>query len=613
MCSDILAHRSNQKLFGVNDLNTCYAEQISLFQLMECYLARIRKIEIKNFRAIRELTWIPSPGINCLIGPGDIGKTTILEAIDLCLGARRSIAVNDTDFHLIDIGSPISITLTLGDLEDCFKNIENYGLYMQSFDPSSGEVIEEPRKGSETVINLNLTIGDDLEPEWALISERSIAQGVSRNIAWKDRALIAPMRLGNYENSNFSWSKGSVLNKISDQKIEAGDLLAQVARGARDSFGVYTEGQLSTSLNIVLRAAKELGVEIGGSAKAMLDVRSVSFSNGAISLHSEQGVPLRNLGTGSSRLLIAGLNQKSANASQMVLIDEVEHGLEPHRLTRLLNAIGAKNKDPGSQVFLTTHSPVALRELRGDQLYVVRRNQEKHLLTPVGLSDEMQGAIRSNPESFLASTVIVCEGASEVGFIRGMDECRSSNGELSLSARGVAYVDAKGGSPEDCLRKGMVYQDLGYKVIAFLDADISISDEALEAFTNTGGVLVTWSNGRCIEDELFTSLPVGAIDRLISYAIEFLDRNTIDNHIRYISKNEISLSDVEKYRVDNGFYSDELRALLAKAANKRGNQGWFKSISSMETIASNVVFPFMSEAHPDLVDVTNKLFTEAHG
>ncbi|WP_424178270.1 AAA family ATPase [Yoonia sp. TsM2_T14_4] len=48
----------------------------------------IRKIDIQNFRSIKSLSWCPSEGFNCLIGPGDAGKTTILDAIDLCLGAR---------------------------------------------------------------------------------------------------------------------------------------------------------------------------------------------------------------------------------------------------------------------------------------------------------------------------------------------------------------------------------------------------------------------------------------------------------------------------------------------------------------------------------------------
>ncbi|MFT7684292.1 MAG: putative ATP-dependent endonuclease of OLD family [Moritella dasanensis] len=45
----------------------------------------IRQILIRNFRGIESLNWTPHPGLNCLIGPGDSGKSTILDAIDLCV------------------------------------------------------------------------------------------------------------------------------------------------------------------------------------------------------------------------------------------------------------------------------------------------------------------------------------------------------------------------------------------------------------------------------------------------------------------------------------------------------------------------------------------------
>lgn len=65
-------------------------------------MARIRRLEIRNFRSIQVLDWHPSPGINCLVGPGDSGKSSILDAIDLCLGTRRSVTFGDTDFFQLD-------------------------------------------------------------------------------------------------------------------------------------------------------------------------------------------------------------------------------------------------------------------------------------------------------------------------------------------------------------------------------------------------------------------------------------------------------------------------------------------------------------------------------
>ncbi|MGH9542808.1 MAG: AAA family ATPase [Terriglobales bacterium] len=58
----------------------------------------IRQITIHNFRSIRQLTWQPAPGLNCLVGHGDSGKSTVLDAIELVLSpARRQIGLTDAD------------------------------------------------------------------------------------------------------------------------------------------------------------------------------------------------------------------------------------------------------------------------------------------------------------------------------------------------------------------------------------------------------------------------------------------------------------------------------------------------------------------------------------
>ena len=60
------------------------------------------------------------------------------------------------------------------------------------------------------------------------------------------------------------------------------------------------------------------------------------------SIKEYRNVPLKNLGTGSSRLLVTGL-QNHTGISSVTLIDEVEHGLEPYRILRLLDELGAKS------------------------------------------------------------------------------------------------------------------------------------------------------------------------------------------------------------------------------------------------------------------------------
>src|SRR3981081_2692160 len=130
----------------------------------------IRVLEIENFRAIRKLRWLPGPGVNCLIGPGDSGKSTVLDAIDLCLGARRSLSFTDADFHGIDFDQPIRISVTLGALDDPLKNIDAYGDFLVGFNAGTGFLEPEPGAGVETALTLQLTVQSALEPEWSLMA-----------------------------------------------------------------------------------------------------------------------------------------------------------------------------------------------------------------------------------------------------------------------------------------------------------------------------------------------------------------------------------------------------------------------------------------------------------
>src|SRR6266481_3574420 len=178
-------------------------------------MSRIRKIHIRRFRGIREFIWVPTPGINCLVGPGDSGKSSVLDAIDLCLGARRTAQFTDADFHTLDVAKPIHISLTIGELDDALKTMDGYGMFLRGFRAATGEVEDEPERDAETVLTLTLTVAADLEPTWTLESDRAAAQNLSRNLNWADRARIAPTRIGATGDYNLGWRRGSVLNRLS--------------------------------------------------------------------------------------------------------------------------------------------------------------------------------------------------------------------------------------------------------------------------------------------------------------------------------------------------------------------------------------------------------------
>ena len=568
-------------------------------------MARIRRIEILNFRGIQNLHWSPSPGINCLIGPGDSGKSTVLDAIDLCLGARRNLQFYDTDFFGLDITRPISITLTLGDLDDSMKTLDGYGAFLHGYNATTGLIEEEPGFGAEVVLRLNLTVGSDLEPSWSLVSARAAQQNQTKALSWKDRVALAPTRIGAMSEYNLGWQRGSVLNRLSEERADASAVLVMAARAARDTFGDQAEKQLAGALGIVSTTAQELGISIGTKAKALLDSHSISLASGTVSLHSEDGIPLRGLGVGSTRLLIAGLQRKAANQSTIVLSDELEYGLEPHRIIRFLTSLGSKDAQP-LQAFLTTHSPVALRELSGSQLFVLRPVNGNHQVVCVGADDEFQSTIRLYPDAFLATSVIVCEGASEVGFLRGLDLFRISQGSTSLSALGVALVDAGGGTPDRCYQRASIFQTLGYRTMVLRDDDVKPTDEIEKTFVARGGYTIAWRAGRTLEDEIFNSLTPNACLQLIHYAYELHDA-MVEEHVRSASNNSITLQSFWAEFDHTKALTEYSRSLLGRASRVR-KAGWFKSITWMEEASRNIIGPDLHQCDQEFCRLVNYLF-----
>lgn len=550
-------------------------------------MARIRQIEVANFRCLQRLKWTPSPGINCLIGPGDSGKSTMLDAIDYCLGARRALQFTDADFYRLDVSKPIVITITVGELDDTLKSMEAYGNYLRSFNAATGTVEDEPEAQAETVLSVRLTVKSDLDPVWTLASDRAEAAGQSRFLTWSDRTRIAPTRVGALADHNLAWRRGSVLNRLSDERPEMAAALADAARNARATFGDLADAQLGGTLRIVETTASELGIQLGSSLKAMLDAHSVSFSGGTIALHGSDGVPLRALGVGSVRLLLAGLQRKASEQSSVVLIDELEHGLEPHRILRLLGSIGAQEARPPLQGFITTHSPVAIRELHGDQLYVVRKADSEHNATIVGTNDAIQGTIRLYPEAFLAPSVIVCEGASEVGLLRGLDLFWADQDDATLTAAGVAWVDAKG--VDQIYARANTFQSLGYRVAVLRDDDAQPNADNERAFLAAGGAVFKWRSGCALEDELFFCLSDQTVRQLLDRAVALLDQDLVDEHIRSASNGQLTYA-----ACLTALNVDARRVLGAAARSKRG--AWFKSITKMEDVTRDIVFPNLATA-----------------
>ena len=249
-----------------------------------------------------------------------------------------------------------------------------------------------------------------------------------------------------------------------------------------------------------------------------------------------------------------------------MLVDELEHGLEPHRIIRLLGSLGAKEKEPPLQVFATTHAPTVLRELAGEQLVVLREKGDNHDALSLSSHGDIQGTIRSQPEAFLAPSVIVCEGANEVGFIRGLDQFRVANNKPSIAACVVALVDAGGVSK--IYSRALPLLKADYRVSILRDDDKQPDGVEETTFEKQGGAIFKWRDGMSIEGELFACVSEKAVTEMLSYAIELHGSDLVNEHISSVSMNSTSLEDLQTAAMLDG-YETAHRSILARASGTK--------------------------------------------
>lgn len=549
----------------------------------------IRQLRIERFRGIRSLEWTPGPGINGIIGPGDSGKSTILDAIDLLLSARRTVGFTDADFHDLATADGILIEATLGDLPPQLLDMDRYGLFHRGWDADFG-VSDEPEGGGEIAVTVRLTVGPDLDPAWVLWSERAEAEDCLRDLPYAERARLAPTRLGAFATHHLSWGARSVLNRISNVRPAAGAALADAARQARAAFGNAAAPEVADTIALVRDVAVRVGVHDAEGAEALLDAHGVSFGAGSIALHDGRGVPLKSLGQGSARLLVAGLQALAGNESPFTLVDELEHGLEPFRIMRLLHELGAKDATPPRQVFLTTHSPVVVRELSAQQLWHASRDRDDgaFAMRRLGGDDAGQGALRACAEAFLAPSVLVCEGATEIGLIRGLDLFWSAVGERPMGSCGVALADGAG---SNMLQRALAFARSGYRTALLHDSDKELDAAELARLAAAGVVRFHWDEPNTTEMQLFSSIHDDGVLPLLAIAREWNGEQSVDDQIRARKPG---------LETDDGMFgfTEHDRDALG-AVSTKGK--WFKTVSYAELVGRDVVGPHLASSSGALV------------
>lgn len=560
--------------------------------------AIIRRLMIHRFRGIESLDWRPDPGLNVILGGGDAGKSTILDAIALLLNPTNATLLSDADYYQGDrskkflIGAVMSLPASSG-VHDQPALVAPWGWNGKDAvapDLSDGA----PPSDHEAVYKFCVTGSSDLDLTYDIRRPPSDeTERFSQNL----RRQIGLVRLGGDDRNDrdLRMVQGSALDRLlSDPALRS--------RFSAKLSGENFKGDLQSESQTALDALDEQfraqalphDLDLGLSAQQGLSIGALV---GLTAVKGEARLPLVSWGSGTRRLAALAIAQACRTGCPITLIDEAERGLEPYRQRKLVADL-LKGR---SQVFMTTHSAAALAAAQGGKLWHLARGQA------IGALDTPKVALhqKEDPETFLAKLAIVGEGPTEIGFLRHILERRLSG---DLLDRGIKFCNGTGNAFARELLQEMA--GAGFNVAGLVDDENDKPTLWAKLKGVMGDRLLQWPKV-CTEQMVINRLDAKHFEALIKDADGAREASRLKSLVERL---EILRPDLG--RVAQSFEAiaegagDDLRALIIAAATgskdgapeplektwKKHEKAWFKSEAGGRELAQKAeAFGVISE------------------
>jgi putative ATP-dependent endonuclease of the OLD family len=548
--------------------------------------AIIRQLRIERFRGIEDLTWNPEPGMNLILGGGDVGKTTILEAIALLLSPSSSLVLAESDYWRRKTEDEFIIRAVIAlpnDSEISQQAKFNWPWHWDGANAvppimSEGDVdIPDP---TDPVYCLQVRGNPDLEISWEVVQPNNEIDPLSPAV----RKSIGIVRLGGDDRNDrdLRLVYGSALDRLlSDKGLRArlGQRLADV--DLHDDLS----GDAKTALDRLDRALKDQSLphklELGLTGSQGLSIGALT---GLLAEHSEDVMlPLASWGSGTRRMSTLQIASATESHTRITVVDEIERGLEPYRLRKFVGSLQSED----AQSFVTTHSPIAIAAAIGGHLWFLDTDGNVGPLPGRKIRNQQQ----RDPQTFLARLSVICEGVTEVGFLSVLLERSIAN---NFRDYGIHVADGNGNHATLALLECLSNAGLNFAGFADSDGTHTGRWDALKA--NMEARLFQWAIG-CLETNVIALVPDESLEVLIKDSDGDLDGDrlrTLADRLR-IGENK----DIETLRAACVEQATALRDVIIAAATgdsaqapegrvkewKKHGVKWFKTESGGRELA----------------------------
>lgn len=466
---------------------------------------RIAKLKVENFRGIKQgELLIPSHAV--MVGDNNIGKSSLLEAVDLVLGperlSRRPV-IDEHDFYAgkyIDGDGkpfPIHVEVVVADLSE--DQARHFRDHIEWWDEETQALLAgPPPEGTDRpTVKPALRVGftgiydtdeDDFVGSTHFLSPQK-DDGSYDTFKTSDKRLCGFLYLRTLRTGSRALS------------LERGSLLDIILRLQKDKNFKIWEDVLEQLRVLPVADKEELGIsEILTSVQSAIRgfMPADSFSNphmrvsdltrdtlrrtltvfmstGAVREDgTEYAAPFQHQGTGTINTLVLALLSLIADLKQNVIfaMEEPEIAIPPHTQKRIIDGVRKKS----AQALFTSHSPYVIEEFSPEQVLVLTRSDGVLTATPAYFPPSIKPKVYKAElrkrfcEALLSRRVLIAEGRTEYdaysAAARRLHELYPDEFS-SLEALGIAVVDAE--TDAQVSRLGQYYTKLGKTVFAVFD------------------------------------------------------------------------------------------------------------------------------------------------
>ena len=462
---------------------------------------KIVQVNIKNFRGIKEgKILLPDHGV--LVGDNNVGKSTVLEAIDLVLSPdrlRRRPVVDEHDFfagdYLDEDGEPIKIEIEVivADLNEDqqrffyeqvkFWDTDNNrllhnspqdltpestdrdgilsaihvvfeGMYDKEEDDFIGKTYFQPAKNEEDEdINKFLPSHKRACGFFLLGTDRT----TTRTMSLDRRSLL--YRVLNLENIKFNmWER--ILAKVRKIRVDDCDDEASGIEDISSKKNNSYNNMRGLLESIYERTRRLVPSHWGGSPEMRVSYLTRKSLQSAITFFMETGVknrnedkhlaPFKKQGAGTANMLLFSMLSMTVERKQNVILamEEPETAVPPYTQKSIVNAI----KKNATQTLVTSHSSFVLEDYVDSEIVVLAKDRNSKLSSipfefPAKKNTYRKEVRQKYCEALLAKRVLIVEGKTEYDAIpvvaRRLQEIDPDNFS-SLESLGIAVIDAEG-------------------------------------------------------------------------------------------------------------------------------------------------------------------------